>query len=210
MDEISLSKQPSAPAPGPEVRVSDADRDRVAQLLRDALAEGRLTAEEHAERVESAYAAKTAGQLEKLLADLPVGRRTAVPPQHPLPSRPSTNLVAVFGGASRKGRWRAGWRINAFACFGGVDVDLTEALFEYRRLDLHVTAVFGGVDIQVPENVTLRGAGNGVFGGFEVEEQEAQDPDAPVVVVHGLALFGGVEAVSAKGRRIRNLRASRD
>ncbi|WP_308405701.1 DUF1707 SHOCT-like domain-containing protein [Streptomyces tardus] len=211
MEEISLSKQPAGSATGPEVRVSDADRDRVAHLLRLALSEGRLNGEEYAERVESAYAAKTAGQLESLLADLPVGRRAPAPGPRTLPTRTTANLVAIFGGAVRKGRWRAGGRINVLACFGGVEIDLTEALYDYPRVDIHVTALFGGVDIRVPENVTLRGAGHhGVFGGFEVAEQEASDPRAPVVVVHGFALFAGAEAKGAKGRRIRDLRALRD
>src|ERR671931_2900480 len=54
-----------------ELRASDADRDRIADLLRDALAEGRLTADEHAERVEGVLAAKTVGELEVFVRDLP-------------------------------------------------------------------------------------------------------------------------------------------
>ncbi|MFD0349018.1 DUF1707 domain-containing protein [Kitasatospora aburaviensis] len=56
------------------MRASDADRERVAELLRDAYAEGRLDVEEHAERIEAAYAAKTLGDLVPLTRDLPVHR----------------------------------------------------------------------------------------------------------------------------------------
>ena len=55
----------------PKIRASDADRDRTAALLREHLAAGRLTAEEFHERLEQAYAAKTLGQLDELMADLP-------------------------------------------------------------------------------------------------------------------------------------------
>jgi len=55
----------------PRVRASDADRERTATLLREHHAVGRLTAEEFNERVEKAFAAKTLGELEDLLADLP-------------------------------------------------------------------------------------------------------------------------------------------
>jgi hypothetical protein len=55
----------------PKIRASDADRDRTAALLREHLAAGRLTAEEYQERLDLAYAAKTLGQLDELLADLP-------------------------------------------------------------------------------------------------------------------------------------------
>src|SRR3954471_15877781 len=53
------------------VRAGDADRERTATLLRDHCADGRLTAEELEERLETAYAAKTLGELDALLADLP-------------------------------------------------------------------------------------------------------------------------------------------
>ena len=55
----------------PKVRASDADRERTVALLREHLAAGRLTAEEFHERLDAAYAAKTLGQLDELLADLP-------------------------------------------------------------------------------------------------------------------------------------------
>jgi hypothetical protein len=55
----------------PRVRASDADRERTATLLREHHAVGRLTAEEFSERVDKAFAARTLGELEDLLADLP-------------------------------------------------------------------------------------------------------------------------------------------
>ncbi|HYB86238.1 MAG TPA: DUF1707 domain-containing protein [Streptosporangiaceae bacterium] len=58
-------------ASDPRIRASDADRDRTAALLREHHAAGRLTADEFNERLDKAYAAKTLGQLDELLADLP-------------------------------------------------------------------------------------------------------------------------------------------
>jgi hypothetical protein len=55
----------------PRIRASDADRDRVAALLREHHAAGRLTAEEFGERMDKALEAKTLGELDQLLADLP-------------------------------------------------------------------------------------------------------------------------------------------
>ena len=55
----------------PRVRASDADRERTVSLLREHHAVGLLTAEEFSERVDKAFAAKTIGDLEALLADLP-------------------------------------------------------------------------------------------------------------------------------------------
>lgn len=56
---------------GPQIRASDADRDRVAELLREHHAVGRLSAEEFSERLESALRARTLDELDELLADLP-------------------------------------------------------------------------------------------------------------------------------------------
>lgn len=213
MDESA--EKPVSPTegaePAPVLRASDADRDRTADILREALAEGRLTAEEHAERIGAVYGARTHAELAPLVRDLPKGRRPApggpLPYPYPVPSAATENLVAVFGGAARKGRWRVGPRTNAFALFGEVEIDLSEALFTQREVVINATAVFGGVDIKVPENVSVRSAGTGVFGGFDVRTHEADEPDAPVVLVTGFALFGAVEARARRGRRVRNLLA---
>lgn len=61
------------------MRASDADRERVVERLRTALNEGRLDLGEYDERMQQAYAAKTYGDLDRLLTDLPVG-------QHPAPA----------------------------------------------------------------------------------------------------------------------------
>jgi Domain of unknown function (DUF1707) len=61
------------PVPGdPRIRASDADRDRAASLLREHHAAGRLTAEEFHERMDAALNATTLGEIDELLADLPV------------------------------------------------------------------------------------------------------------------------------------------
>jgi hypothetical protein len=61
----------------PEMRASDADRDRIAAVLRDAHADGRLAQDELLERLDATYTAQTYGDLDRLVADLP---RTASPP----------------------------------------------------------------------------------------------------------------------------------
>ncbi|QLE76237.1 DUF1707 domain-containing protein [Streptomyces rectiverticillatus] len=207
--------RPAVPEPG--LRASDADRDRTADVLRDALGDGRITAEEHAERIGAVYRARTLGELEPLVRDLPVdGRarpqapaRPHAAPAHTAGAGLAENLVAVFGAASRKGRWRVSRRTNAFALFGAVEIDLTEAFFEQREIVINATSFFGSVDITVPENVTLRSTGTGIFGGFDVRTVEAPDPDAPVVSVTGFAVFGGVDAEPKRGKRLKNLRAGR-
>ncbi|RAG84164.1 hypothetical protein DN069_18065 [Streptacidiphilus pinicola] len=195
------------PAEG-DLRASDADRERVAAALRDAYAEGRLDAEEHSQRLDAAYAAKTLGELVPLTRDLPAHDRVqpqsvAAPAsaQEPAPVSGSNEIVAIFGGSVRKGRFRAGRFMRAKAIFGGIEIDLTEAVFDAPELVIEVNAIFGGVEVKVPDHVSLHGGGSGIFGGFEVREEEGTDPNGPVVTVRGKAVFGGVAASRRRGRR---------
>lgn len=211
MDLEKHPQQPTVRAEPDVIRASDADRDRIADILREAMAEGRLTADEHAERVDSVYRAKTVGELEPLVRDLPApgGTPRAVGASYDrapeVPTGPADNLVAIFSSASRKGRWRVGGRTNAFSLFGSVEIDLTEALFGQRLTVINATSVFGSVDIRVPENISLRGSGTGIFGSFEVTTLESADPEAPVVAVNGYSVFGSVEAKPKRGKFIADL-----
>ncbi|AWK11195.1 DUF1707 domain-containing protein [Streptomyces spongiicola] len=202
---------PVAPAdPAGAVRASDADRDRTADILREALAEGRLDAEEHAERIDAVYRAKTVGELEPIVRDLPAGgspRSESASYAHgsDAAAGPAENLVAVFSSSTRKGRWRVGARTQAFSLFGNIEIDLTEAMFGQRLSVINATSIFGNVEVRVPENISLRGSGTGVFGSFEVVTLEAADPEAPVVVVNGYSVFGNVEAKPKRGKRVADL-----
>ncbi|MER6181395.1 DUF1707 domain-containing protein [Streptomyces sp. NPDC001652] len=209
---MDLEKQTS-PAATTDLRASDADRDRIADILREALAEGRLTADEHAERVEGVLAAKTVGELDAFIQDLPAAHRRrptpAAAPNRPtvgaVPIEPDENVVAVFSSAVRKGRWRAGRRIHAYAIFGSVEIDLSEALFEYQQVVIKAISVFGNVEVRVPENVSLRGTGGGVLGNFEVHTLDSDDPEAPVVYVDGWAVLGNIEGRPRRGKLVADI-----
>ncbi|WP_052863933.1 DUF1707 SHOCT-like domain-containing protein [Streptomyces niger] len=213
---MDLTKPAPAPVAEAAIRASDADRDRIAAILREALAEGRLDAEEHAERIDGVYRAKTMGELEPLISDLPAARDGARERREAAPSyAPETagapadaHLVGVFGAAVRAGRWRAPARITAVAIFGSVEIDLTEAIFTRQHLHIQATSIFGSVDIRVPENVTLRGGGSGVLGSFETRSEESDDPAAPVITVGGFALLGSVEAKPKRGKWVRDLHSA--
>ncbi|KIF68186.1 hypothetical protein HY68_05320 [Streptomyces sp. AcH 505] len=223
---MDLEKHPQKPVASAEppgirasdIRASDADRDRTADILREALAEGRLDAEEHAERIDSVYRAKTVAELAPLVRDLPSGGQGArgaapgasgAPGSYPYgpddPNATAESMIAVFSSNTRKGRWRIGARTNAFALFGNIEIDLTEALFGQRTTVINATSIFGNVEVRVPENISLRGSGTGVFGNFEVHTLEAPEPDAPVVVVNGYSVFGNIEAKPKRGKFVANL-----
>ncbi|WP_037069112.1 DUF1707 SHOCT-like domain-containing protein [Pseudonocardia acaciae] len=91
---------------GNELRVADADRERVAERLRRAHGEGRITLVEFDERVAAAYAARTDGDLATLTADLP---------PEPVPARPVAAGDETRAPARVRGGRRLAWRIEAGA-----------------------------------------------------------------------------------------------
>jgi hypothetical protein len=193
---VDLPEQPPAQPEPSRLRASDADRDRVADQLREALAEGRLTPEEHSERIDQVYSARTYAELAPLLEDLPAtGAPTPQPQAPPLPAPlpQSSGIVAIFGGAERKGRWLVEPETNVFTLFGGVDLDFREAVLSQREVTINVTCIFGGVEIKVPPGVRVIDSGSAIFGGRSVDADQPADPNAPVIRLTGYCLFGGID-----------------
>ncbi|MEU2423063.1 DUF1707 domain-containing protein [Streptomyces sp. NPDC007851] len=207
----------------PELRASDADRERVAEILRDALAEGRLDMAEFEERLEATYQARTYGALTPITRDLPAAGTPAVsltkPPLDDGSWRSrivggdgtSTWAVALLSGFQRKGRWTVPRRFSCLAFMGGGEIDLREANFADREVEINCVAVMGGVSVIVPPGVEVVMRGIGIMGGFDhYEEQTLPDPGAPRVIVTGLAFWGGVEVehrvTKAERRRLREER----
>lgn len=181
------------------LRASDSNREQIAAVLGEAMSTGQLSHEEYSERLDKLYQAKTVGELQLLTHDLQVEQRPAAANLiTPATSSEPDNVIAVFGGTERKGRWRVRRLTRAFAMFGGMRFDLSDAEFEAKEVEIKVTAIFGGAEIVVPEGMEVRSKGVGIFGGFDVHGSANPDPSAPVLVVKGLALFGGV---SGKPRR---------
>jgi len=103
----------------PNIRASDADRDRTASLLREHHAADRLTSEEFSERLDRAFAAKTVGEIDKLLADLP-GIDLYRLPDSALTRQPRQSQVARRHPGRRSNGWRAAWGVwftASLVCF---------------------------------------------------------------------------------------------
>jgi Domain of unknown function (DUF1707) len=183
-----------------QMRASDADRERVAEVLRTAVVEGRLDLNEVDDRLKAVYAARTYADLEPITRDLPIPL-AAVPPvpaSAPLaPVRPGEatdvgSAVAVMSGFMRNGSWVPPRVLNCVAFWGGGLVDLREARFLHAEIEIHVVAIMGGVEIVVPEDADVQITGSGVMGGFDHGASGTGQPGAPRVVVTGFAFWGGV------------------
>jgi Domain of unknown function (DUF1707)/Cell wall-active antibiotics response 4TMS YvqF len=185
----------SRPDTGPlGLRVSDAERDRVLDVLRDATAEGRLTAEEYEERASLALAARTIADLSPLTSDLPVGA-----PVGPMPAVQDKPLIAIMGEDSRSGRWAVPEQLKSVAVMGSVKLDLTEAVPTSRETHLSCVCVMGEVSIVVPEGVDVRMDGLAIMGEKTVKKLRTPPvAGAPIIYVHAFAVMGSVEVKPKK------------
>jgi uncharacterized protein DUF1707 len=178
----------------PELRVSDDDREACVARLRMAGGEGRLTLEELAERVELADAARTRGDLDALTADLPYAA--------PAIERKDRGwIVAIMGGAERKGRWRPARNTNVVAVMGGAELDLREAELA-DGVTITAVTVMGGIGIAVPDGVSVELGGFAVLGANGgPRDQVPPLPNAPIVRVRAFSLMGGVDVERKRSRR---------
>src|ERR1700685_3446076 len=194
----------------PRLRASDADRDRAPSVLNEPMAQGRLTAEEHSDRLDAIYAAKTHADLVPVLDDLPAMSAAPAPGQGAVAAAGAgRRLVAVFGGISRKGRWHPEPLTRILTVFGGAELDLREAVLPGREITIDAVAVCGGVSITVPREMRVIDTGSAIMGGREIagDSAESAAPDAPVLRITGTCVCGGVEV---KRRLRRNRRPRKD
>lgn len=175
--------------------------------MHNALSEGRITIAELDERLSAVYRAKTLGELEPVVSDIP---GAAVPhTSAPVPSSSanlpdklvggtpgSTSSIAIMSGADRKGTWVVPPQHNSFAFWGGIDIDLRRARFAEEHCTITAVAIMGGIDIIIPDDITVEVTGIGIMGAFETRDKkgaaESAPPGAPVVRINGLAFWGGV------------------
>jgi hypothetical protein len=198
-----LQRRPTGPVGDPSrLRISDDDRHKVAEVLRQAAGEGRIDLDELDERLEMTYAAKTYGDLVPITADLPVaGVQHAVAPvprpQAPLgPATRHESSFSIMGDCTRRGVWQVPEKHNAFTMMGNITLDLREAQLTSHETVIEVYAIMAGVEIVVNPWTRVIVEGVGIMGAFgEARSKVASDirPDSPVVRVKGLALMAGVD-----------------
>lgn len=172
------------------LRASDADREKVAAVLRDAFVEGRLTAEEHESRLTQVYAAQTYADLVPALHDLPVPPGTIAVPA-------GGGIVSVTGPGVPTTGLSAGPPSPALNS-GGVVVDPSR---EGQAVG-HAIAVMSGVERKGRWVVPAQSNAIAVMGGIEYNFCDAV-LTAHETVITVFALMGGVEVVVPAGIDVR-------
>jgi Domain of unknown function (DUF1707) len=169
-----------------DLRASDADRDRVLALLAEAVSDGRLTADEHAERVQRACTARTLGELADLTTDL------AVASAQPVRLDGGRVISGIFGPAKRDGRWVVPETLTVTAMFGEVELDVTQAIMQTRHVQLYATVIGGRLRLAVPDGVSVVVTAPVVLGRRRGGTPLPASSDTPVIEVKGMVLGGEI------------------
>jgi hypothetical protein len=191
-------------------RVSDLEREDVAELLREAAGEGRLSYAELEDRLGAVYAAKTYGELVQLTIDLPNG--LVVPNQQPAAAaydaqpqygtdavQAAPTINAFLSESKRTGNWLVPQRQEVNAVLGDVTLDYTEANMPHHVVYIDVKSILADVKIRVPQNAIVHLDSNPILGA--VTEQEAglggvvEPSTAPpkTFYIRGTAILGEIK-----------------
>ena len=180
------------------MRISDADRQRVADVLRDAAGEGRLDLDELEERLELTFQAKTYSDLVPITADLHLPAQphtTPVPRAAGAPAIGHASSTAIMSECKRQGVWTVPAHHSAFALMGSVVIDLRQAQLSAHDTQINASSIMGEVKIIVPAHVHVVVDGTPIMGEFGMGKDKVAAelrPDSPVVRVRGMALMGSV------------------
>ncbi len=172
-------------------RAGDADRDAVAEILRVAATEGRIDTSELAERLGQLNQAKTYGELDALMADLPAdhGRDTLV-------------LRTTTADIRQAGRWVVPRLITAESTTGWITIDFTQAACAHREVTVEVVTKTAWIELILPGEWAARVAPLGTYTGhISNKAAGTPDPGAPLVTVTGDPAFGYIKIRQRYRRR---------
>jgi len=195
-----------------DLRVSDAERDHVGMLLQRAVGLGMLSLGEFTERMDTALAAKTRGELNAVLIDLP-GIRLTGQPNPVLPayagsprSTPGAVIRARMSSVNRKGAWQVPPSMRLNNNMSNVTLDFTQAVMSTQVVELRVDDFCSSLTLILPQAATVDLNGLDLIGSSANNKVRTGPPIGPLhVVVHGRVRFGSVTAkysAAAQWRRL--------
>ncbi|HTT50867.1 MAG TPA: DUF1707 domain-containing protein [Streptosporangiaceae bacterium] len=180
--------------PPGELRASYADRDRVAEQLRIAAGDGRLTADELDQRLELALTARTYAELTALTRDLPAAGGMAAPP------REVVRIDCRSGSAERTGRWVVPRRMEVRLSSGSARLDFTEAVITQPSLTIDAEVRSGGLTLITKPGITV-GLDDVAVRSGSVKDKTQWSPDAPAVLHIQVTGRVGSGSITVRGPR---------
>src|SRR5450755_234814 len=196
----------------PSLRASDAERERAADLLRQAMASGRLTVDELDDRMRLVLGAQTRTELERLVGDVtvpaddrhPLAGGSARPGATSVPVRPGGNsthrIMSILSSSERKGRWRLGADCSVVSVLGAGELDLRDVELEARHVELRVLSVLGSAELTLPAGLNVEISEMAILGDNAIDiGDEEPDPGGPVVHLRLLSVLGSIEVSRDRG-----------
>jgi hypothetical protein len=178
----------------PGIRISDADRERAAARLQQALAEGRITLDELEERLGVVYAARYAADLLPPFADLPGGDVVPVQPAAAVPPTTDRPLIlrTGMGTLRRSGPWTVPSRIRVQSVMGSVILDFCDTTVP-PVVDITLELGAASARLLLPDGASadLDGMVSGM-GAVRSKVASTPVPGRPHFRVHGRSAMGSV------------------
>ncbi|APA95104.1 hypothetical protein NS506_01030 [Nocardia seriolae] len=197
-----------------DLRVSDVEREHVGRLLQRAVGLGMLSLGEFTERMDTALAAKTRGELNTVLVDLPgvrlvgqpapmgypqpqpfTGQPRYVPSQRMAPAVPGNVIRARLSSVERKGAWQVPPTLMITSLLGSVRLDFTQAVMSTQVVEIHVNDTCGSLERIVPPEATVDLNHIDLIGSSAETKVRTGPPIGRLhIIVHGTLRFSSVKA----------------
>ncbi|MFL6123282.1 DUF1707 domain-containing protein [Actinophytocola sp.] len=184
-----------------ELRVSDAERSHVVNLLQKAIGQGLLSLDEFTERTDRALAAKTRGELNAVLVDLP--GLTHTDPTSPVKT-PPVELRANMSTIKRSGAWDVPRELIIRNRLGSTKLDFSEARIEHAEVRIKLDVSGGTVKLQLPERAMVDTNGVQVIAGT-VKDRVGGASGRPRFVITGRITAGTLKIRRSGYVRIGNV-----
>jgi hypothetical protein len=190
-----------------DLRVGDADRERVVERLQRAVGEGMITLDEFSDRMDAALAARTRGELSAVVADLPHTHVVPVTRDVPAPSSAAAlPIKATMSSIHRSGDWRVPEHLTLRTRFSDITLDLTRADVRTAVVTVDVDDVCSSTDIVVPDDFTVDINGLRCLGSSATSRATTAPPTGRVhVIVRGNIRFGSLTVKHPFGARLRRM-----
>jgi len=186
------------------LRVSDAEREQVVDLLSVACAEGRLTLEEMGGRVSAAYSAVTRADLEPLTIDLPTRAEAtaptawAAPPVPAAPVKTKKKWLVTVMGELKRGVSRLPEHTVVVTVMGESKLDLRNSIIDSPQIELRMYLLMGEQQIIVPEGVEVEVTGFVCMGEKRVDVEEIRPrPGVPRLHIRVCGMMGEIKIRTA-------------
>ncbi|MFI9236066.1 DUF1707 domain-containing protein [Streptomyces sp. NPDC053079] len=181
------------------LRAGDADRESVAEQLRVAAGDGRIDLAELEERLDRAYAAKTYGELDVLVADLsyerPSGSRSGADAE-------TLVLKTSLSNIKQNGRWTVPRRITAECRMLSIAIDFTEAVCAHRDVTVEASCGTGTIQLIVPQGWAVRIDGSSTNTAHIRNKATAPaDPTLPTLTIVGHPRAGHIKIKQPRRKR---------